>query len=67
MRHHEAKAEHPLARIMTIEDAADGILVTTTDLHLARDLGDALHHAYQGKLEFHYNDAETRLRVHWHR
>jgi NMD protein affecting ribosome stability and mRNA decay len=69
MRHHEAKAnaEHPLARIMAIEDTVDGLLVTTTDIHLARDLGDALHHAYQGELEFHYNEAETKLRVHWHR
>lgn len=69
IRHHEtkAKAEHPLARIMAIEDADDGILVTTTDIHLARDLGDALHHAYQGELEFHYNEAEKLLRVHWQR
>lgn len=66
---HEAKekAEHPLARIMAVEDTADGVLVTTTDIHLARDLGEALHHAYQGELEFHYNDAENRLRVHWRR
>jgi NMD protein affecting ribosome stability and mRNA decay len=69
LRHHETKAEaqHPLARIMAIDDDADGILVTTTDIHLARDLGDALHHAYKGELEFHYNEAEKRLRVHWQR
>lgn len=67
MRHHEtkAKSEHPLARIIAIEDVDDGALVTTTDIHLARDLGDALHHAYQGQLEFHYNEAEKLLRVHW--
>lgn len=69
LRHHEAKAraEHPLERIMAIKDNVDGILVTTTDIHLARDLGDALHHAYQGELEFHYNEAENLLRVHWRR
>lgn len=69
IRHHEEKTrtEHPLKRIMNIEDEDDGILVTTTDIHLARDLGDALHNAYQGELEFHYNDAENLLRVHWHR
>lgn len=67
--HHEAKAraEHPLERIMAIEDAEDGMLVTTTDIHLARDLGEALNHAYQGELEFHYNEAEKLLRVHWRR
>lgn len=69
LRHHEEKekAEHPLARIMAIEDEAGGILVTTTDMHLARDLGEALHHAYQGELEYHYNEGENLLRVHWHR
>lgn len=69
LRHHEAKAraEHPLQRIIAIEAEADGELVTTTDIHLARDLGDALHHAYHGELEFHYNPAEYLLRVHWRR
>lgn len=69
LHHHEAKAkaEHPLVRIMAIEADVDGVLVTTTDIHLARDLGDALHHAYQGELEFHYNEAEKLLRVRWRR
>lgn len=69
LRHHEgkAKAEHPMARIIAVEDEADGVVVTTTDIHLARDLGEALHHAYQGELEFHYNDADNLLRVHWRR
>jgi NMD protein affecting ribosome stability and mRNA decay len=69
LRNHEEKekAEHPLARIMAIEEEAGGLLVTTTDMHLARDLGEALHHAHQGDLEFHYNEGENLLRVHWRR
>ncbi|MFZ4539509.1 BCAM0308 family protein [Propionivibrio sp.] len=73
LNHHaeKARAEHPLARVMTIneedEGGVAGILITTTDIHLARDLGEALHHAYQGELEFYYNDAENLLRVHWQR
>ncbi len=69
IRHHEerSKAEHPLKRIIAVEDTEDGVLVTTTDIHLAREIGEALHHAYQGELEFHYNDAEKLLRVHWQR
>lgn len=62
-----AKAEHPLKRIMKIEDEDDGVLVTTTDIHLARGIGDALHHAYQGELAFHYNEKENLLRVVWQR
>lgn len=62
-----ARLEHPLKRIMNIEDEAAGILVTTTDIHLARGIGEALHHAYQGELEFHYNEQENLLRVVWER
>lgn len=62
-----AKSEHPLERIMTIADEGNGVLVTTTGIHLARGIGEALHHAYHGELEFHYEDEENRLRVHWKR
>jgi len=62
-----AKAEHPLKRIMKIEDQDDGIQITTTDIHLARGIGEALHHAYQGELEYHYNEKENLLRVVWER
>lgn len=61
------KAEHPLERIMAVEDAADGVLVTTTSVHLARAIGDAVADAYKGELEYHYNDAENLLRVNWAR
>ena len=63
----KAKAEHPLERIIAVADHDDGVMVTTTDIHLARSIGDALEHAYQGELEFHYNEAENLLRVHWQR
>jgi NMD protein affecting ribosome stability and mRNA decay len=61
------KGEHPLKRIMKIEDEDDGLQITTTDIHLARRIGDALHDAYQGELEYHYNEAENLLRVVWTR
>ncbi|HEX8962223.1 MAG TPA: BCAM0308 family protein [Rhodocyclaceae bacterium] len=69
LRHHEAKekAEHPLVRMMDVEDQDGGVLLTTTDIHLARDLGEAVHRAYRGELEFHYNEGEKLLRVHWRR
>jgi NMD protein affecting ribosome stability and mRNA decay len=66
--HNEEKrerAEHPLKRIMAVEKKGGGVLVTTTDIHLARSIGDAVHHAYQGKLEYHYNPEQNLLRVNW--
>ena len=61
------KAEHPLKRIKATEDEGSGVLITTTDIHLARGIGEAIHDAYQGDLEFHYNPAENLLRVNWSR
>ena len=61
------KAEHPMQRIMAVEKTKVSTLVTTTDIHLARGIGDALHHAYQGELEYHYNPEQNLLRVNWSR
>lgn len=66
--HNEEKrerAEHPLKRIMATEEKGGMTLVTTTDMHLARGIGEALHHAYKGELNYHYNPEENLLRVTW--
>jgi NMD protein affecting ribosome stability and mRNA decay len=59
------KRTHPLQRIMAVAADGEGVLVTTTDAHLARRMGDALHDAYKGELEYHYNAQDNLLRVHW--
>jgi len=38
-----------------------------SDPHLARDVGEALHSAYQGDLDYHYQEGEFLLRVSWQR
>jgi len=69
IKHCEAKekADHPLERIMAIEDAGGELLVTTTDTHLAREIAERVHHAYKGDLAFHYNKDENLLRATWSR
>ena len=69
LRHVESRAasEHPLQRIMDITPEDGGIRVSTTDPHLARALGEAVHRAYRGKLQFHYNRDQNLLRVRWER
>jgi NMD protein affecting ribosome stability and mRNA decay len=59
------KAEHPLQRVMKIEENSSGMLITTTDVHLARAIGDTLHRAHGGKLEVKYNADENLIRVSW--
>lgn len=67
---HEARAEaaeHPIERVMEVEEEDGSVVVTTTSVHLARRIGEALQHAHRGRLDFHYNEGEHFIRVHfWH-
>lgn len=62
-----AKVEHPLQRIMAIQDVREGLQVTTTDSHLARGIGEALYDAYKGDLKLRYSRDENLLRATWKR
>jgi NMD protein affecting ribosome stability and mRNA decay len=62
----EAK-NHPLQRIMGIENEAGVVNVTTTDVHLARRIGDAVQAAFGGELAVKYSPDEYRIRVDWRR
>ncbi len=59
--------EHPMERIMSIADRKESKIITTTGIHIARRIGDALFRAYEGSLDYKYEDSETRLRVIWER
>ncbi|MCC6916786.1 MAG: ATPase [Nitrosomonas sp.] len=61
------KSQHPLQRIIAMEEQEGELLITTTDIHLARGLGEAVHNACQGNLELQYNQDENLLRVYWSR
>jgi NMD protein affecting ribosome stability and mRNA decay len=61
------KAEHPLKRIMETREDGEEILITTTDMHLARTIGEALERAYDGKVDYHYTREGNVLRVRWSR
>ena len=61
------KQEHPLKRIMAVEEKEGEVLYSFTDAHLARGVGEALHSAYEGELEYRYTDEDILLRVRWQR
>ena len=61
------RTQHPLKRIMGTEQQPDGLQFTFTDAHLARGIGEALHHAYQGELDYEYIKEDIMLRVRWSR
>lgn len=68
-QHNEAeeKIDHPLNRIINIVDDGDAIVVTTTDIHLPRRIGQAMRRAYHGKLDIHYDPGADFIRVNWAR
>jgi NMD protein affecting ribosome stability and mRNA decay len=62
-----AKQEHPLSRIIGIKEEDKTITVSTTDIHLARRIGEALHNAHQGDIALQYSKNEQFLRAEWTR
>lgn len=59
------KAEHPLERLMEVEDGGDGVVVTTTGTHLARSIASALKRRFHGGIAIRYVEGETLVRVDW--
>jgi hypothetical protein len=61
------KTARPLNRIMASTPFNEGLRISTTDMHLARAIGDALRRAYKGELEIQYAKEGSLLRIHWSR
>jgi NMD protein affecting ribosome stability and mRNA decay len=66
-RHQEEaeKQEHPLNRIMNIEEDAEGITISTTDIHLPRRIGEAVKRAWRGNLAIQFEEDGYSVRVDW--
>ena len=61
------KREHPLQRLIAIDEAGGRIVITTTDIHLPRRIGHAIVAAYKGDLETHYDEGGYFVRMRWSR
>jgi hypothetical protein len=66
-RHQEEaeRGEHPLNRIITIDEDAEGIVITTTDIHLPRRIGEAVERAFHGSLNEGFDQGGYFVRVNW--
>jgi hypothetical protein len=60
------KGEHPLNRIVDIGETHEGLVISTTDIHLPRRIGEALKRAFHGELAMHFDEAGYFVRVDWH-
>lgn len=67
LRHHEGveRQEHPMHRILDIEEHDGGLVVTTTDIHTPARLGKALERSHHGDLDIRYVEGQYFVRVHW--
>jgi hypothetical protein len=63
----QESGEHPLERIMDIENENRSTIVNTTGIHIARRIGDALVRSYKGDLTYQYAEPEKSIRVYWQR
>jgi len=63
----QEKERHPLERIMRVEEEGARALVTTTGIHIARRIGDALSRSCKGELDVQYPESEKSIRVYWKR
>jgi hypothetical protein len=61
------RAEHPLNRIMAIEEGETETVITTTDVHLPHGIAHALKDAWGGEMKTHYDEEGYFTRVHWER
>jgi NMD protein affecting ribosome stability and mRNA decay len=68
-RHQEEteKQEHPLNRIMSVEEDAEGITINTTDIHLPRRIGETVKRTWRGKLTVDFEENGYFVRVNWSR
>jgi NMD protein affecting ribosome stability and mRNA decay len=68
-RHQEEaeKKEHPLNRIMSVEDDAEGITINTTDIHLPRRIGETLQRTWRGEFAVQFEEDGYFMRATWTR
>jgi hypothetical protein len=57
-RHQEEaeKGEHPLNRIINIDEDTNGIVIKTTDIHLTRRIGEAVERTFHGSLNEDFDE-----------
>ncbi len=59
------KAEHPLERLMDVEESGGRMVVTTTGIHLARQIAHKLARRFHQRARIRYADQESLVHVDW--
>jgi hypothetical protein len=66
-RHQEEaeRPEHPLNRIIAVDEGEGQVVIKTSDIHLPRRIGEAIERAYKGELKIHFDKSNYFVRVDW--
>jgi NMD protein affecting ribosome stability and mRNA decay len=59
------KAEHPLERLMDVEESGGRLVVTTTGIHIARQIAHKLARRFHQKARIRYARQEDLIHVDW--
>jgi NMD protein affecting ribosome stability and mRNA decay len=63
----DENSRSPLKRVIDFTSEQGRLMVSLTDDHLARRIGEALYKAYRGELAVKYSGGEKFVRLYWHR
>jgi hypothetical protein len=68
-RHQEEaeKQEHPLNRIISIEEDPQEVVINTTDIHVPRRIAEAVKRAFHAEIEDNFEKDGYFVRVTWMR
>ena len=61
------KPPAPIPIMASDMERPDKLIITTTDVHLPRRIGTAVHHAFHGDLKLHFDEDDYFIRVNWAR
>lgn len=64
---HAEMKDHPLHRIMAVEEKRNSVVIKTTDIHLPGRIGRALLRSCKGELDVKYDEGSYFVRAGWKR
>ena len=64
---HAEMKDHPLHRIMAVEERRNSVVIKTTDVHLPGRIGRALLRSSKGELDLKYDEGSYFVRASWKR
>lgn len=64
---HAEMKDHPLHRIMAVEESRNSVVIKTTDIHLPARIGRALLRSSKGELDLKYDEGSYFVRADWKR